>query len=138
MQEKIADNGWDSKPAVKTRATRISTDGKWRSFPKVANLVQYVTTGNYFGRAKIDGKIFRESLETNVFTTAKLRLPDFIKKKRKRAAHPVAETFDETRARFEADTESDYTLRDGSKLYRRIGRVEASASEAATSHSSKN
>jgi hypothetical protein len=28
-----------------------------------------------FGRVKIEGKIFRESLQTDVFTTAKLRLP---------------------------------------------------------------
>ena len=37
-------------------------------------------TGTYFGRVKIGGKTFRETLETDVFTTAKLRLPDFIKK----------------------------------------------------------
>ncbi|MGC9944750.1 MAG: hypothetical protein ABSE48_23255 [Verrucomicrobiota bacterium] len=58
----------------------ISSDGKWRSFPKVPNLVQYISTGTYFGRVKIKGKPFRESLNTDVFTTAKLLLGDFIRK----------------------------------------------------------
>jgi len=108
----------DTQPAKKRDVT-LSPDGKWRSFPKVPNLVQYVSTGNYFGRVKIDGKIFRESLGTDVFTTARLRLPDFIKKKRKLAARPIAGTFGEARAQFEADTEADHTLKDGSKVYRR-------------------
>jgi hypothetical protein len=55
--------------------------------------VQCGGTGTYFGRVKIGGKTFRESLETDVFTTAKLRLPDFIKKKRELAALPIAGTF---------------------------------------------
>ena len=82
-------------------------------------MVQYVSTGTYFGKVKIGGKPFRESLGTKVFTTAKLLLGDWIKKKRKRAARPIAGTFGEARALFEADLEADHTLKDGSKLYRR-------------------
>ena len=101
------------------RDTTLSSDGKWRSFPKVPNLVQYVSTGTYFGKVKIGGKPFRESLGTSVFTTAKLLLGDWIKKKRKVVARPVVGTFGEARTLFEADLEADHTLKDGSKLYRR-------------------
>jgi len=59
----------------------------------VPNLIQYVTTGTYSGRVDMEGKIFRESLGTDVFTTAKLLLGDWIKAKRKRSARPVAGTF---------------------------------------------
>jgi integrase len=113
------DTGRATKPAKPERDANLSPDGKWRSFPKVPNLVQYVSTGTYFGRVKIVGKTFRESLETDVFTTAKLRLGDFIKKKRKRAARPIAGTFAEARALYEAEVNADHTLKDGSKLYRR-------------------
>src|SRR5271156_2626203 len=82
----------------RARDTRLSPDGKWQSFPKIPNLVQYVSTGTYFGKVKIGGKPFRESLGTNVFTSAKLLLGDWIKKKRKRAAQPITGTFGEARA----------------------------------------
>jgi integrase len=61
------------------REERLSLDGKWRSFPKVPNLLQYVSTGVYFARVKVSGKLIRRSLGTDVFTTAKLKLGDFIK-----------------------------------------------------------
>ncbi len=119
MTTLTTDTTQDTKPAKTSRDVRISPDGKWRSFPKVPNLLQYVNTGIYFGRVKIEGKIFRESLETNVFTTAKLLLGDYIKKKQKLAARPIAGTFAEARANYEKDLESDHTLKDTSKLYRR-------------------
>jgi hypothetical protein len=37
----------------------------------------------------MEGKIFRESLQTDVSTTAKLRQPDFIKSKLKTLADPL-------------------------------------------------
>jgi hypothetical protein len=73
----------------------------------------------YFGRVKIEGKIFRESFWTDVFTTAKLLLGDWIKAKHKRAARPVAGSFAEARSLYESDIEADHILKDGSKLYRR-------------------
>jgi|GEM_PF-5831510 len=39
-------------------------------------------TGTYFAWVKVNGKIFRQSLGTAVFTTAKLRLSNFLKKHR--------------------------------------------------------
>jgi len=114
-----ADTGRETKPAKTKRDASLSPDGKWRSFPKGPNLVQYVSTGTYFGRVKIGRKLFRESLKTDVFTTARLRLGDFLKKKRKQAARPIAGTVGEALALYEADTAADHTLKDGSKLYRR-------------------
>ncbi len=112
------DTGRDTKPAKPPRDIKLSPDGKWRSFPKTPNLLQYVNTGVYYGRVKIEGKIFRQSLETDVFTTAKLLLGDFLKKKHKLANRPISGTFGEARALYEADIAADHTLKDGSKLYR--------------------
>ncbi len=118
MTTDAADTRQDIKPAKAKRDARLSPDSKWRSFPKVPNLVQYVNTGTYFGRIKIEGKVFRESLDTDVFTTAKLRLGDFIKKKRKRAANPMTNSFADARVDYEAELDADHTLKEISKLYR--------------------
>src|SRR5438045_2268347 len=80
----------------KDRTDNISLDGKWRSFTKVPNLLQYVSTGTFYGRVKVDGKLYRESLDTTVFTVAKLKLGDFVKEKtRKRRQVGAPLTFDE-------------------------------------------
>ena len=64
------------------KAAHLSKDGKWRLFPKVPHLLQYVSSGTYYARVVVDGKLFRTSLKTKVFTNAKLRLADFLKEKR--------------------------------------------------------
>ncbi len=65
--------------AAATRQANHSRDGEWRSFPKVPNLLQFVSTGTFYRRMKVEGKLYRESLKTNVFSTAKLKLADFVK-----------------------------------------------------------
>ena len=45
--------------------------------------MQFVPAGTYYARVKVRGKSVRASLETDVFTTSKLRLPDKIKALRK-------------------------------------------------------
>jgi len=97
-----------------------SKDGKWRSFAKVPNLLQYVSTGTYFARVKVNGKIFRESLETTVFTTAKLKMGDFVKEKTTRKhvdGTPVI--FEDARKLYEQDLEADDSISDIAKRYRR-------------------
>jgi integrase len=74
------DTTGDTKSEKKPRTEHISPDGKWRSFPQVSNLLQYVSTGMYYGRLKVEGKLVRQKLNTNSFTTAKLKLADFLKK----------------------------------------------------------
>jgi len=65
------------------RVPHLSTDGKWRSFPRVPNLLQYVIAGTYYARCKINGKPVRACLDTDVFSKAKQRLPEKLKELRK-------------------------------------------------------
>lgn len=53
------------------RNDNLSADGKWRSFPKVPNLLQYIVAGTYYARCKVKGKPVRAALDTDVFTTAR-------------------------------------------------------------------
>jgi integrase len=91
----------------------ISKDGKWRTFEKHAGLMQYIPSGVYFARAKVKdggrGIVKRASLETDVITTAKLKLPDKIKELRT----PKAEvgTFGDGCLKYEAETRNGYTSR---------------------------
>ncbi len=99
-----------TKGILKTkRDLHLSKDGKWRSFPKVPNLLQYVISETYYARTKVRGKPVRLSLETAVFSTARLRLPDMLKELRK----PKAEvgTFGDGRIKYETETRNGYTSR---------------------------
>jgi len=69
----------DKPPGSRKREEHLSTAGKWRSFPKVPHLLQYVISGNYFGKVKINGKTVRKSLQTTVWSNAQLKLNDFLK-----------------------------------------------------------
>jgi len=81
MNETTQDTNRDTKIPRNKRSERLSPDGKWRSFPKVPNLLQYVSTGLYFARVKVQGKLIRRSLQkASTFEEAKLALHDFLKK----------------------------------------------------------
>jgi integrase len=69
---------------------------------------------------KVDGKVFRKSLETTVFTTARLKLPDFVKKQRdtKRVEGAPA-TFGDAQKLYEQDLDSEHSVSEASKRYRR-------------------
>jgi integrase len=109
----------DAKALKGPRDQHISPDGKWRSFPRVPNLLQYVSTGVYFARVKVNGKTIRLSLDTDVFTTAKLRLPDFLKKHRtKKRIEGAPVTFADAQKLYEADLAADHVLSPSSKRYR--------------------
>jgi integrase len=113
-------NSNDTKMAdAKTvrKLTRTSKDGKWKTFLGHAGLMQYVPSGYYFARAKVNGVVKRASLETEVFTVAKDKLPSKLKELRKPA--PEIGTFGEARAAYEADLEADHALAPQSKLYRK-------------------
>jgi integrase len=99
------------------REEHLSTDGLWRSYPKVPNLLCYVKSGIFYARLKVNGKIIRRSLETNVFTTAKLKLGDFIKEHR--TCKPIVGTFSQARSSYEAELASDHSITDNSKRYRK-------------------
>jgi integrase len=56
----------------------------WQKTP-VANLVRYKSSGIYFARARVRGKLIRKSLKTDVFSVAQLRLADLTKEQRQLA-----------------------------------------------------
>ena len=51
------------------RDEHLSKDSQWHSFPKVPHLLQYVSNGNYYGRISVGGKVIRENLKTDVWTS---------------------------------------------------------------------
>jgi len=55
------------------RNDNLSTDGKWRSFPKVPSLLQYVVESTYYACGQVHGKSDCVSIEPDVFNIAKLR-----------------------------------------------------------------
>jgi integrase len=110
----------DTKSRRNKRDERLSPDGKWLSFPQVPNLLQYVSTGLYFARTKVNGKLIRRSLGVKTFDAAKLVLHDFLAKEQKRrhvVGAPV--TVGEALALYESSLDNDATLSEQSKYYRR-------------------
>jgi hypothetical protein len=100
------------------RDEHLSTDGKWRSFPRVPHLLQYVSNDNYYGRIKLNGKVIRESLETAVWTTAKLKLADFLKGKLEGRGKVAPPLFSEAVELFKRELESDTGIKPQSRKYR--------------------
>jgi integrase len=72
----------------------------------VTNLVRNAESGTYYARVKHRGKIVWKSLETDVFTTAKTRLPDKVKEIRKTAP-------------LEPGVSASMSFREGVEIYRR-------------------
>jgi hypothetical protein len=108
----------ETPPSQRKREECRSPDGKWRSFPKVPNLLQYVSNSNYYGRIKVGGKTIRESLSADVWSIAKLRLHDFVKKHQHDTARFEAPHFKEAVELFKQELESNSALKPQSKRYR--------------------
>jgi len=83
-----------------------SSDGKWKTFHSHAGLMQYVPSGMFFARAKVNGIVKRASIETDVLTTAKDRLRLKINELRE----PPAElgTFEQAKRLYLADEMKRY------------------------------
>jgi len=56
---------------------RTAKSSPWVKAP-VANLVRYKSSGIYFARAKVGGKLIRRTLKTSVLSIARLRLRDLL------------------------------------------------------------
>ena len=108
----------DTLPSDRKREEHLSTDGKWRSFPRVPHLLQYVSNGNYYGRIKLNGKLIRESLQTAVWTTARLKLADFLKERLEGRSQITPPFFREAVELFKRELESDTRIKPQSKKYR--------------------
>ena len=108
----------DKQPGSRKRDEHLSSDGKWRSFPKVPHLLQYVISGNYFGKVKINGKSIRQSLQTSVWSTAQLRLNDFLKEHRENRNKVDPPKFSEAVELFKRELKNDTSIKPQSKKYR--------------------
>lgn len=70
-------------------AENTGSQSEWVKTP-VANLVRYKSSGIYFARLCIRGKLFRHSLKTDVISVAKLRLGDCIKERQEEMGNDSA------------------------------------------------
>lgn len=89
----------------------------------MANLVRHVQSGNYYARIRVRGKLIWKSLKTDRISVAKLRLGDFHKEERQRAAahQAVARgkmTFGAALETYRERLKGDYSLKDRSKAFR--------------------
>lgn len=108
----------DDQPVSRKREETLSKDGQWRSFPNVPCLLQYVSNGNYYGRIRVNGKLIRESLKTDVWSTAKLRLADLTKKSRENRDTAAPPLFSAAVEIFKEELQRDTSVKPQSKKYR--------------------
>ena len=105
---------------MKTNSSE-NTDSHWQKTP-VANLVRNVQSGNYYARIRVRGKLIWKSLKTDRMSVAKLRLSDFHKEERQRAAVHTAVargkmTFGDALADYKQQRENDPNIKAGTKEY---------------------
>jgi len=96
-------------------------DSRWQKTP-VANLVRHVQSGNYYARIRVRGKLIWKSLKTDRISVAKLRLSDFHKEERQRAAAHKAlargkMTFGDALAAYKQQRKNDPNLKPGTIEY---------------------
>jgi integrase len=97
-------------------------DSEWQKTP-YANLVRYKSSGIYFARFRVRGKLIRRSLKTSRISVAKLRLGDLEKQERQRAEHQTAVAdgtmdFADALAIYKQRLAGDGSLKPRSKVYR--------------------
>jgi integrase len=97
-------------------------DLEWQKTP-YANLVRYKSSGIYFARFRVRGKLIRRSLKTSQMSVAKLRLADLEKQERQRAEHQTAVAdgtmaFADALAIYKQRLAGDGSLKPRSKVYR--------------------
>ena len=105
---------------MKTNSSE-NTDSRWQKTP-VANLVRHVQSGNYYARIRVRGKLIWKSLKTDRISVAKLRLSDFHKEERQRAAayKAVARgkmTFGDALAAYKQKLQNDPNIKPKTKEY---------------------
>jgi hypothetical protein len=92
----------------------------------VANLVRHVQSGNYYARIRMRGKLIWKSLKTDRISVATLRLSDFYREERQRAAAQTAVvrgkmTFADALQNYRERPHGDQSLRERSKVCRQPG-----------------
>jgi integrase len=115
--------GWE-KTAHSYRCMSDSDKGPWET-TAVQNLVRYRSSGTYFARFRVGGKLVWKSLETPVFSVAKQRLPDVIRSHRSKGesikAHSTGRMTVRDAAQFYlAKVDANVSLKPRSKDYRHM------------------
>jgi integrase len=103
-------------------SSETEKDSEWQKTP-YANLVRYKSSGIYFARFRVKGKLIRCSLKTSQISVAKLRLGDLEKQERQRAEHQTAVAdgvmaFGDALAIYKQRLAGDGSLKPRSKDYR--------------------
>ena len=99
-----------------------NTGSRWQKTP-VANLVRHVQSGTYYARIRVRGKLIWKSLKTDRISVAKLRLSDFHREERQRAAAQTAVArgkmnFTDALQTYRERLKGDHSLKERSKVYR--------------------
>jgi len=99
-----------------------NTGSRWQKTP-VANLVRHIQSGTYYARIRVRGKLIWKSLKTDRISVAKLRLSDFHREERQRAAAQTAVargkmTFTDALQTYRERLKGDHSLKERSKAYR--------------------
>ena len=107
---------------VRMNSSETEKDSEWQKTP-YANLVRYKSSGIYFARFRVRGKLIRRSLKTSQISVAKLRLADQEKEERQRAEHQNSVTegvmeFADALATYRQRLAGDGSLKPRSKSYR--------------------
>jgi integrase len=102
--------------------SKTEKDSDWQKTP-YANLVRYKSSGIYFARFRVRGKLIRRTLKTSRISVAKLRLADLEKQERQRAEHQTAAAdgvmaFADALAIYKQRLAGDGSLKPRSKVYR--------------------
>jgi integrase len=103
-------------------AENAESQSDWVKTP-VANLVRYKPSGIYFARVRIQGKLFRQTLKTDVMRVAKLRLSDFIKERQEEMGDDSAcrsgkMTMGDAVVMFRQRLDGKQDIKAGAKVYR--------------------
>ena len=87
-----------------------------------SNLIRYVSSGIYFARLRVGGKLIRRSLKTDVLSVAKLRMDDFQKETRSTVTQQKTSaqsrmTFKDALDIYKTQIAENSALKPRSKLY---------------------
>ena len=81
-------------------------------------MLQYASTGLFYARVQVDGKNIRRSLKTKVWSTAKLRLRDFLNAQIRAPRNIESVAFSRAVEAFETDLKNQTSLKQSSKQFR--------------------
>ena len=58
---------------------RLPIPPRWRPFPRVPHLLQYIRSGQYYARTRVNGKIIRRSHEDSVVDDREAEAADVVR-----------------------------------------------------------